>query len=155
MFTINTDITIAAPPSTVRKVFLDFSAYPEWNPFITSVQVSDPAAPPGTPFQVLAWKWYVDKSTIVENDPGTFSWVGVIGGKWFFRGQHYFKFEPFGDRHEGNGETKNCKFIQSENLSGALSLLGIFYGWVLKKGFKEMNKALKVRAEAVVAGGGA
>ena len=153
MFSINTHISIAAPPSTVRKVSLEFAAYPEWNPFITSVQVSDPLAPPGTPFQIVAWKWFVDKSTIVENDPGTFSWVGIIGGKWFFRGQHYFKFESLGDEFEENGETKNCKFIQSENLSGTLAIFGVFYGWVMRMGFKQMNKALKARAEGMVAAG--
>ena len=154
MFSINTDIIIAAPPSAVRKIFLDFAAYPEWNPFITSVKVSDPAAPPGTPFQIVAWGWYVDKSTIVENDSGTFSWVGIIGGKWLFRGQHYFKFESFGDELEENGETKKCKFLQSEDMTGALSFVSPLYGWVMKMGFKNMNKALKARAENMVAAGG-
>ena len=154
MFSINTHIIIDAPPSTVRKIFLDFAAYPEWNPFITSVKVSDPAAPPGTPFQILAFGWYVDKSTIVENDSGTFSWVGVIGGKWFFRGQHYFKFEPYGDEFvEGGGETKKCKFIQSEDMMGAISFVSPLYGWFMKIGFKKMNKALK-RAENMAAATG-
>src|SRR5277367_5129622 len=106
MLTISTDIVIAAPPSTVRKIFLDFASYPQWNPFITSVIVSDPAAPAGTPFKIIAFKFYVDKSTIVENNPQEFAWIGIILAKWFFQGHHQFKFEPHGEVGE-NGETVN------------------------------------------------
>jgi hypothetical protein len=154
MPSIRTNITIAAPPSTVRKVLLDFAAYPEWNPFITSVKVSDPAAPPGTPFQIVAFKFYVDKSTIVENNPEEFSWLGITIGKWFFRGYHYFKFESFGDGEVENDPATNCKFIQTEDMSGFLSFFSFLWSPILKKGFKQMNQALKVRAEALAVEGG-
>src|SRR5216117_2978760 len=105
MPSINTDIIIAAPPATVRKIFLDFPSYPQWNPFITSVQVSDPTVPPGTPFKIIVWKFIVDKSNIVENTPQEFSWSGVLIAKWFQEGRHHFKFESI----EGeNGEDVKC-----------------------------------------------
>jgi hypothetical protein len=150
---VNTEIIIAAPPSLVRQIFLDFSAYPQWNPFITSVQVSNPEAPPGTPFKIIAWKFYPDSSTIVENNPKEFSWVGYIINKRFFKGHHYFKFEPFGDEVGDNGETLKCKFVQGEGLSGFLSLFSFVNGPILKIGFKQMNKALKIRAEKMATGG--
>jgi hypothetical protein len=150
---INTEIIIDAPPSLVRKIFLDFSSYPQWNPFITSVQVSNPEAPPGTPFKIIAWKFYPDSSTIVENDPKEFAWVGVIISKGFFQGRHYFKFEPYGDEIGENGESLKCKFVQVEGLSGFFSIFSFIYGPILKIGFKQMNKALKIRAESFVAAG--
>lgn len=154
MPSIRTNITIAAPPATVRKVFLDFAAYPQWNPFITSVQISDPAAPPGTPFQIVAFKFYVDKSTIVENNPEEFSWLGIIIGNGFFRGYHYFKFESFDEGAAENGQTGKCRLVQNEDMSGFLSIFSFLWSWILKRGFKQMNQALKVRAEALAAEGG-
>jgi len=155
MPSISTDITIAAPPSAVRRVFLDFASYPQWNPFMTSVQVPDPAVPPGTPFQLYAWKFFVDRSTVVENDSGTFAWIGGAAGLArcmpFFQGHHYFKFEPFG---ESEDEARECKFVQSEEFGGILSIFSFIYGPILKKGFNQMNKALKVRVETLAAASG-
>jgi hypothetical protein len=153
---VRTNITIAASPSAVRRVFLDFAAYPQWNPFINSVTVSDPAVPPGTPFQLLAWKFIIDRSIVVENDSGTFAWNGGAAGLArclpFFQGHHYFKFEPVGE--EGaEGESKECNFVQGEDFSGILSIFWFIYGPILKLGFNQMNKALKVRVETLATGG--
>ena len=154
MPSITTNITIAAPPSAVRRVFLDFPAYPQWNPFITSLKVSDPAAPPGTPVELRAWKFIVDRSTVVQNDPGTFAWIGAAAGLArcmpFFQGYHYFNFEPIG---EAEGEPQQCNFVQAEEFSGILSIFSFLYGPILKAGFKQMNKALKARVESLAAAG--
>ena len=63
------------------------------------------------------------------------------------------RFESFGDAIAENGGTLNCKVVQSEALSGFLSILSFLYSPFLEKGFKKMNEALKVRAEALVAAG--
>jgi hypothetical protein len=153
-----TEIIIAAPPSEVRKVFLDFAAYPQWNPFITSVTVPDPAVPPGTPFQLYAFKLFVDRSTVVENDPATFAWLGGAFGLSscmpFFSGYHYFNFEPVGEV-DAQGEAKACKFVQGERFGGILSIFSFIYGPILRIGFVQMNQALKVRVEKPPAGGDA
>ena len=155
MPSISSNVTIATSPSTVRKVVLDFASYPQWNPLLTSVQLSDPAAPPGTPVKITVWKFIVYKVTIVENDAATFSWGSVIINKKFFQNLHKFKFESFGDEVGENGEAVKCKFVQSEDFGGFLSIFSFIYGPILKNGFKKMNKALKVKVEAAVAGGGA
>jgi hypothetical protein len=144
---IHTTVNINAPPSVVRKIFFDFPSYSEWNPFITSLQCSEPSASPGSRLKVgtVAGKF---ESTILGNKPDTFNWVGMLGAEWIFRGRHQFNFEPLGDIGE-NGETKGCKFIQDEEFSGILApLLMLIIGTKTEKGFKEMNSALKVKAEA-------
>jgi hypothetical protein len=148
MPSITTNIAIAASPSIVRKVILDFPSYPAWNPFITSAQVSDPAAAPGTPIKLVIWKFITQKSTIVQNNGSEFSWVGIIFGKWFFQADHRLEFASLGDALAENGETLNCKVVQSERLSGVLAILSFIYGPLMKKGFEKMNEALKVKAEA-------
>src|SRR5213079_3729073 len=116
---ITTVITIAAPPSVVRETILDFAAYPQWNPFITFVQVSDPAAAPGTNIKVTISKFINQNATIERNDPGEFSWLSIIIAKWFFMADHRIRFEAAGEA----GEMMSCKVVQSEALSGFLSLL--------------------------------
>lgn len=156
MLSISTNIIIVAPPSAVRRVFLDFAAYPQWNPFITSVTVPDPAVPPGTPFELRAWKTFIDRSTVVQNDPSIFAWVGGAAGLArcmpFFQGYHYFMFEPVGEQG-AEGEAQECNFIQGEKFGGILSVFSFIYGPILKIGFNQMNRALKLRVETSAAGG--
>lgn len=147
MRSVNTEIVIAAPPSAVRQVFLDFASYPQWNPFITRVIVADPAAPPGSRFEIIAFKFYPDFSIIMKNDPGEFTWTGHIIANWIFRGHHVFKFEPQGDEVTESGEPANCKFIQLEEFGGFLKLFSFIYGPILRRGFIQMNEALKTRVE--------
>ena len=66
-------------------------------------------------------------------------WLGRLYLPWLFDGEHSFHIEPIGD--------KAVRFVQSERFSG---LLVPFGGRLLSntlKGFEEMNKALKQRAE--------
>lgn len=151
MPSISTSITIAAPPSAVRKVILDFGSYPQWNPFITSAYISDPAAPPGTAFKIVVWKFITDKTAIAENDATAFSWAGSIISKKFFWDQHTLKFESFGEEVGENGEVVNCKLVQSEDFRGFLSIFSFIYGPFIKRGCNKMNKALKVRVETAAA----
>ena len=37
MYQIETEIEIAASPERIWSILMDFSAYPEWNPFIRSL----------------------------------------------------------------------------------------------------------------------
>jgi hypothetical protein len=37
--TLDTEIVIERPPEIVKAVFMDWSRYPLWNPFITSLSL--------------------------------------------------------------------------------------------------------------------
>jgi hypothetical protein len=146
MRSINTSITISAPPSAVRKVFLDFPAYPEWNPFITFMESSTETPEKGTQLRFVG-NGRVFKPIVVENTPERFSWIGELLGSWFLSGNHIFEFEPFGEAG-ANGETEGCKLVHKENFSGIMAgLLFLLVGKKLEKAFKDMNVALKARVE--------
>jgi hypothetical protein len=148
MPSVHTTININVPPSVVRQIFFDFPSYPEWNPFITSITCNDPSLSPGSRLQIKTLDAGF-QSTIFENKPDNFNWLGMVGAAWIFRGNHIFKFEPLGDIGE-NGETVGCKFIQDEVFGGLLApLLMFFYRPKMEKGFSAMNAALKSKAEGI------
>jgi hypothetical protein len=145
--TIATDVVIRAPPSLVRKTFLDFPEYPNWNPFIKSIKTT--ASPKvGDRIDFVANGTAIH-STLYENVSDRFSWVGKLGAEWIFRGHHFYEFEPSGDVG-ANGETVGCKFAQREEFSGVLMPLFFLIREDTEKGFKAMNEALKERVEGDV-----
>jgi hypothetical protein len=153
MPSIHTSITINAPPSIVRKAFMDFASYPQWNKFIPSLEPSDSSASPGSRIKFRVNGRDIE-STVQENKPDTFNWIGVLFGGWFFQGHHFFNFEPYGEVGE-NGETVGCKFVQFEDFSGiAAWLLFLLIKKDTEKGFIEMNEGLKGKAEAMANEGG-
>ncbi len=53
MYQIETEIEIAASPERVWSILMDFSAYPEWNPFIRSLSgVAKPGEKLRAPFSL-------------------------------------------------------------------------------------------------------
>lgn len=81
------------------------------------------------------------KPVVLKADPNReLRWLGRLYLPWIFDGEHSLAIEPAG---EGT-----VKFVQSEKFTG---LLIPFAGQLLvdtKRGFEEMNRALKQRAEA-------
>jgi hypothetical protein len=145
--TISANIVIQAPPTLVRKAFLDFPEYPNWNPFIKSVKTTpSPKVGDRIDFNINGTSMH---STLYENVSDRFSWVGKLGAEWIFRGHHFFQFEPSGDVGV-DGETVACKFVQREEFSGVLMPLFFLIREDTQNGFKGMNKALKERVEASV-----
>jgi hypothetical protein len=143
---IITTITIEAPPSVVRAVFLNFPSYPEWNPFITRIESPIPSPPPGTRIKVLAANISFDP-IVMDNKPDRFRWKGKLFAEWLFNGHHYFEFGPFGDMGE-NGETQSCKLVHGEEFGGILAFLMIFFlSGMTERWFNNMNNAWKERAE--------
>jgi hypothetical protein len=150
--TIKTDIIIDAPPSVVRKVFFDFPAYPEWNPWFLWFETPDPTLAPGTRVKTIT-DGHIIRPVIKTCTNDELKWVGALGAVWLFAGNHDFEWQPHGDMGE-NGETKSCKFVQNERFSGLIAWpLFMYVGKTVEKGFNDMNAALKVRAEAAVNAG--
>lgn len=141
MKTMSAAITINAPPMTVWAVLTDLRSYSEWNPLFREADgeievgktiVLKSVHPVGGRIMTV-------KSTILAAEPGSLlRWTaglkGVIGG------EHAFELRPADD-----GRTR---LVQSETFTGPLVPLS---GRVLARAetsFRELNEALKQRAEA-------
>lgn len=139
---IYSEIVINAFPEKVWKEFTNFKSYPEWNPFIKSLQGSPEKGnkievflqPPGK-------KGMLFKPRVLSFEPShEFRWIGklFIGG--LFDGEHTFLLK---DNKDGT-----TTFIQFERFKG---LLIPFMKKMLDRntltGFNQMNEALKLRCE--------
>lgn len=140
---IRADVEIERPAKLVWKIFSDFPAYPDWNPFITQISGE---MPPGQELKVTIQPPGGDPMdftpTVTELIPGRrFAWLGQVGLPRIFDGAHYFEVEDLGDGRS--------RFIQGEEFRGVLVpfLKPRLDGQTID-GFKAMNEALKGRAEA-------
>ena len=140
---IYTEIVIDAPPEKVWGVLTDFSAFPQWNPFL---KTAEGELCPGKRLQVyiqsLDAVGMTIKPTLLEVEPNReLRWLGHLLIPGLFDWEHYFLIEA--QREE------QVRFIHGERFTGALvplmALMGLFGKAVL--GFEDMNRALKTRAE--------
>jgi hypothetical protein len=142
MRTLRAEIPIDAPAETVWAVLTDFAAYPEWNPFIRSIEGSaEPGArltfriaPPGGREMTLR------PTVLAAREPHELRWLGRLGLPRIFDGEHRFDITEDDDGR--------VQVVQSEQFRGVLVP---FVPSVLRRtleGFEQMNAALKVRAEA-------
>lgn len=138
---LDTEIEIDAPAERVWAVLADFEAYPKWNPFIRRAvgelrdgqRIQVTIQPPGR-------SEFEFEPTLVYVEPGqALRWLGHLGIRGLFDGEHAFAIEPLGD--------DRALFRHYEVMSG---LLVPFLGGMLRdteRGFHEMNRALKARVE--------
>lgn len=137
---IATEIVIAASADDVWAVLMDFAAYPEWNPFIRSIEgraavgevLRVSIQPPGSTARLF-------KPVVLRLDPpGSFVWRGSLPIPGLFTGEHSFRLTRQGD---------NTRLHHTEGFSG---ILVPFLRKLLarsEEGFHQMNEALKARAE--------
>jgi len=140
---IKTEILIHATPEKVWSILTNFDNYPNWNPFIKSIngevkvgnKITARIEPPeanGMTFKSRILTFETKKEL---------SWLGHLIIPGLFDGNH--KFELIDN---GNGTTT---FIQSEKFKGILvPLLKKQLDNNTKRGFVEMNKKLKELAES-------
>lgn len=139
---INTNINISASPETVWKVLMDFDNYPQWNPFMISIEgekvigkkLTVKIKPPNG--KEMTFK----PEILIFESNKKLKWLGKAGLKGIFDGEHSFHLE-----NQNDGSTK---FIHGEKFSGIL--VGLM-GKTLAKtelGFKQMNEALKKECES-------
>jgi len=140
---LQTEIEIATTPERVWSILTDFSAYPEWNPFIRSIR--------GAPEQGTSLEVRIQPSGTkgMTFRPAVISairaqklcWLGRFLVPGLFDGEHRFDIQPI-----ANGKVR---FGQSELFSGILvPMFRASLDRDTKRGFEEMNQALKLRAEA-------
>lgn len=135
------EIQINAPPRRVWRALTDFDAYPEWNPFIRSIQ-GDPEVgsrlsariePPGARGMTL-------RPTVRALEPGReLRWLGHLLIPGLADAEHRLALEPL--------DGGRSRFVQSERFSGLL--VGVLRSTLAatQRGFEQMNQALKRRAE--------
>jgi hypothetical protein len=142
MRSIKTEIVINSSIEEVWNVLMDHQSYPIWNPFIKKISGS---IHPGEYLQVTIQSegnksMKFNPVVLVNNINQEFRWVGKLGIKGVFDGEHYFILEQIGPNQ--------TKFIHGEIFTGILSgLLIKMIGKDTEVGFVSMNEALKVRLE--------
>jgi hypothetical protein len=138
---LTTELIICAPPAVVWDVLLDFAAYPEWNPFIVEIagrpvvgaRLEARMVPPGTKGIRLR---PVVRAVVAERE---LRWKGSLMVPGVLDGEHSFLLEP----HE-----QGTRFVQSERFTGLLvALFRRSLDTDTRRGFEEMNRALRDRAE--------
>jgi hypothetical protein len=142
-YVVRTSIDISADPQKVWDVLKDFDRYPEWNPCLLSITgekevgslltVSiNPAFSINKRFKARLLEYSKDKGII---------WFGRFWIPHVFAGTHSFGISP-----TASGAT----FIQQEEFNGILvPFLKGMLDRKTKKGYEEMNRALKARSEKV------
>jgi hypothetical protein len=139
---VRDEIEIAAPAGRVWEILTDFAGFPEWNPFIRRARgnlvegerldvLMQPSGARGMTFSPTVLTVEADREL---------RWIGHLFVPGLFDGEHIFTIEPLG--------TGRVRFTQQEIFTGLLvPLLSRMLDADTQRGFEEMNKALKARAE--------
>jgi hypothetical protein len=139
---LRTEIEIQAPAERVWQLLTDFASFPQWNPFIrrasgeakTGVRLEVRIQPSGA-------RGMTFRPTVLKAEPNReLRWLGRLLIPGLFDGEHIFTIEPLG--------ANRVRFVQQEIFTGLLvPLFARGLDADTRRGFEEMNQALKVRAE--------
>ena len=141
MKSLQTEIVINASPEKVWNILTDFAKFPEWNPFVVKAEGKPEL---GSYLRVELKNGngvsvFKPKVLVVEKNRA-FEWLGSFPIPGLFNGHHYFRIEPINN--------DQVKFVHGEEFTGLLAgLIMKQIGEQTQKGFMNMNKALKERAE--------
>ncbi len=143
MRTIAAEVEVDAPPERVWEVLTDFAAYPEWNPFMFSVEG---AAETGAHLQIAMQRrggmvLRFRARVVVSDPPRELAWSGEgLKGHLpgLVRGERRVVIDPLAN--------DRSRLRMRTTFSGLLAPL---MGWLerYREAFAEMELALKVRAE--------
>lgn len=133
---INTSIQINSDLETVWNILTDFDAYPEWNPFIKSIEGE---VAEGNRITAKIGGMTFKPKVLVYQEKKEFKWLGHLWVKGLFDGEHRFILTQNKD---------GVHFEQSEKFTGILvPLFAKSLDIDTVKGFKDMNEKLKTRCE--------
>ncbi len=140
---IDTHVEIEASARRVWEVLADFPAYALWNPFIVTIagavlrggRLTVAIRPPGA-------RGMTFRTIVLAADPHReLRWLGRLILPGLFDGEHVFTIAPF--------SPGRVRFAQRETFRGLLVPLMTRSLWEgTRRGFEEMNLALKRRAES-------
>lgn len=139
---LSSDILINSSAEKVWRLITDFKDFPQWNPFLKRASGDvKPGAKLKLFIQPSGGRGMTFKPIVLKVEPNReLRWLGRFYAPRLFDGEHSLVIEPLSENR--------VRFIQSEKFTG---LLVPFAGRLLrdtKRGFEEMNRALKQRAEA-------
>jgi hypothetical protein len=143
MLELRTETEIDSPVDRVWHVLMDFNAYPEWNPFLRRI---DGKAEVGSRLDVeigaSGTRGMRFRPTVMSVVPNReFRWLGKVGIRGLFDGEHIFELAPMG--------SQSTRFVQRERFRGIfLPFLARRLEREVRRGFDEMNRALRERATA-------
>jgi hypothetical protein len=140
---LHSEIEIDAPAEHVWHLLTDFASYPQWNPFIRRIsgeptrgeRLEARIEPPGGQGMTF-------KPKVLNAEPNReLRWLGHLLVPGLFDGEHSFTIQPL--------EENRVRFVQREAFKGLLvPLFARSLETNTQRGFEEMNRALKERAEA-------
>ncbi len=139
---IDTSIEIQASASEVWSELTAFESFSEWNPFIRNARgVVEPGGKLEVFIRPAGARGMTFRPTVIVVEPErTLRWYGRFLVPWLFDGEHTFRIESLSDNH--------VRFHHSETFSGVLvPLLWRTVGTNTRRGFEDMNRALKARVE--------
>ena len=136
------EIEIESTPERVWEVLTGFASYAEWNPFIRLITGKLEAGwKLEVHFASAGKREVVFRPKVLKVEAGReIRWLGHLILPWIFDGEHIFEIAPA----EGSG----VRFIQRENFTGLF--VPLFWKELdinTRRGFNEMNRALKRRVE--------
>ena len=141
---LHSEIEIQASAERVWQLLTDFPGFPQWNPFIRkasgNIRVGERLEIRPQPSGARAMTF---RPTVLKAEPNReFRWLGHLLIPGLFDGEHIFTIEPLGG--------SRVRFTQREVFTGLLvPLLARGLDTDTRRGFEEMNQALKTRAEQV------
>ena len=133
---------IRASAEHVWKLLTDFDRFPEWNPFLRRASGRlEKGGKLKVFLQPSGSRGITLKPTVIRFDPGReLRWLGHLFVPGLFDGEHAFVIEPLG--------ADRVRFVQREVFTGILvPLFAHTLDTGTRRGFLEMNQALKLRAE--------
>jgi hypothetical protein len=139
---LHSQIEIQASAEQVWQLLTDFASFPEWNPFMRRASGEVKAgARLEVYLQPSGASGMTFRPTVLNAEPNReLRWLGRLIMPGLFDGEHILTIEPL--------ETNRVRFVQREIFKGLLvPLFAHRLDTDTRRGFDEMNRALKARAE--------
>jgi hypothetical protein len=142
--TVRSAIEIRAPIEVVWQTLTDFRSYPEWNPLIRQLRgkpreggrVTLRSQPPGGRSMVFRAK------VLSWQPPRELRWRSTFISGRLFSGEHGFRLDEL--------PGARVRFVQDETIRGlAVPLYSRLRMAATRRGFQQLNEALRDRAERI------